>query len=236
MNEGPPIAEAAALIGDPARANMLAALMDGRALTATELALIAGVTPQTASGHLAKMAAADLVAVERQGRHRYYRLFGPDVATALESLMVLGARGDAGRRLRRPGPRDDAMRFGRTCYDHLAGTLGMGVTWGLVDAGVLRLGPDAFHVTRGGRTALGDFGIALEQLEAKRRPLARRCLDWSERKPHLAGSLGAALLERFMALGWIARRGRSRTVDLTETGRAGLKETFGISIVFPPLA
>jgi len=228
MLEGPYIAEAAALIGDPARANMLASMMDGRAYTASELAHVAGVTPSTASGHLAKLLQAGLLAVERQGRHRYYRLAGPRVAAALESLMALAV--STAPRHRPTGPRDAAMRRARTCYDHLAGELGVALTWRLVEMGYLAAEEGRFRPTDEGQAALGRFGIDLGALGRLRRPLARACLDWSERRPHLAGALGAALLDAIEARGWIARAANSRTVKLTSAGRHGLARDFGLSL------
>ena len=189
MKDGPVIASVAALIGDPARANILTALMDGRALTASELAEVAGVTLPTASGHLANLADAALVAVEKQGRHRYYRLHSADVAEVLEKLMGLAQRSGAVRV--RTGPRDDAMREARICYDHLAGAQ----------------------------------GIDLDSLERKRRPICLHCLDWSERRHHLAGSLGAAILQRSLALGWI-KHGDGRTLIVTSSGRSAFSRAF----------
>lgn len=228
----PYIAEVASLIGDPARANMLAVLKDEAALTATELAHVAGVTPQTASAHLSKLTAARLVAVEREGRHRYYRLTGAAVAEALEALEVLAAVGPP--RYRPPGPRDDALRFARSCYDHLAGRLGVAVTWALVDSGYVKVRDKSFGVTRKGARAFDDFGIDVASLQAGRRPLIRRCLDWSERRPHLGGALGAAFLSRAQELGWLERRRGTRAVILNRTGRRGLKRTFGVDLPAPP--
>lgn len=231
MPEGPYIAEVASLIGDPARANMLAALKDERALTASELAFLARVTPQTASGHLARLTGARLVAVERQGRHRYYRLANADVADALEALMALAVAGPPRHRL--PAAADDAVRFARTCYDHLAGRLGVGLAWSLVDRGYLRASDDGFALTRKGAAALGRFGIDTDALRHGRRPLTRRCLDWSERRPHLGGALGAAIFTRLRGLGWVRGGRTSRAVTLTENGRAGLAKAFALSLDSP---
>ncbi len=228
----PYIAEVASLIGDPARANMLAVLKDEVALTATELAHVAGVTPQTASAHLSKLTEARLVAVERAGRHRYYRLTGAEVAHALEALEVLAVAGPP--RYRPSGPRDDALRFARSCYDHLAGRLGVAVTWALVDSGYLRVRDKSFGVTHKGERALDDFGIDVASLQTGRRPLTHRCLDWSERRPHLGGALGAAFLSRAQELGWLERRRGSRAVTLSRAGRRGLKRAFGVDLPAPP--
>lgn len=228
MIEGPYIAEAAALMGDPARANMLSAMMDGRARTASELAYVAGITPQTASGHLAKLAQGQLVSLERQGRHRYYRLANEEVARALEALMVLAVKGAP--RHRPTGPRDDAMRFARTCYDHLAGRLGVGLTDALVDRGYVELREDAFHLTKAGEDKFAKFGVDVPAAKKSRRVFASRCLDWSERTPHMGGSLAAALLKELETRDWIRRNRDSRAVTLTKAGKAGLRRQFGVSL------
>jgi DNA-binding transcriptional ArsR family regulator len=228
MNEGPNFAEVGALIGDPARANILAALMDGRALTATELSYIAGVSPQTASGHLAKLTEARLLALESQGRHRYYRLSGPEVAQALEALMVLATNGPP--RHRPPGPRDEAMRMARTCYDHLAGRLGVGITQGLLERGFLAEAGKTFELTPAGVEFLTGFGVDLDAAHGRRRAFARSCLDWSERRSHLGGALGAAVAARCFELGWLRRAQNSRTVLVTETGQANLREAFALTL------
>jgi len=222
------IAEIAALIGDPARANMLSALMGGQALTATELAYEARVTPQTASAHLAKLTRARLLAVERQGRNRYYRLAGPAVANALESLTILA--GDAPPRRRPPGPKDAAMRAARICYDHLAGGLGVAVTDALVCRGFLTERGDEFVVTPEGREWLEKFEIDVKALRRMRRVFARRCLDWSERRPHLAGALGAAMADQLFDRDWVVRIRDSRGLTVTGAGRRGLRRILGIDL------
>ncbi|HEY8564324.1 MAG TPA: helix-turn-helix transcriptional regulator [Beijerinckiaceae bacterium] len=220
------LAGIAALIGDPARANMLFALMAGRALTAGELAYAAGISASTASGHLAKLKAARLTAEERQGRHRYHRLASPDVAQAIEGLMNIAAAGAP--RQPRTGPRDEAMRAARTCYDHLAGRLGTALADSLAERGHVVIGGDGTGlVTEAGSGFLADFGIDLAASGA-RRPLCRTCLDWSERRPHFAGRLGTALRDRSLALGWIAPVKDSRAVAVTQAGRRGYAEAFGI--------
>lgn len=228
MVSGNTLASVAALIGEPARANLLLALMDGRALTASELAWHAGVTAQTASGHLAKLSEARLIAVEKQGRHRYHRLATPDVARVLEDLMNLASAGPP--RHRPTGPRDEAMRAARTCYDHLAGRLGVALADRLTERGHIVLGESAAAVTAEGQRFLCDFGLDLEA-GRKGRPLCRACLDWSERRAHLAGTVGAALCRRFFDLGWIERVKDSRAVTVTVSGRAGLAETFGVEAI-----
>ncbi|MBL8807811.1 MAG: winged helix-turn-helix transcriptional regulator [Rhodospirillales bacterium] len=211
----------AAVIGDPARANMLAALMAGQALTAGELAGEAGVTPQTASGHLARLVDAGLLLVEVQGRHRYYRIAGPEVAEALETLLVLAER--TGRTRVRPGPRDEALRAARRCYDHLAGSAGVALYDALVARGDLALARDGLAPSAAGRARFAAFGIDMGDLEGRRRPLCRACLDWSERRPHLAGALGAALLQAFLSRGWLKPDAKSRAMVFSPGGRAAFE-------------
>jgi len=226
MNEGPYIAEAGALIGDPARANMLISLMDGMARTATELAYVAGVSPQTASSHLAKLVEGQFLTMTRQGRHRYYRIASPQVAEAIEGLSRLA--GDRPANHRRPGPRDEAMRKARFCYDHFAGQLGVMLTDGLISQRHLdRIGTE-FTVTESGTAALTEFGIDLPAIHKSRRVFARCCMDWSERRHHISGALGAALAARCIELGWIKRVRDSRTLEITEAGYQGLRDTFGV--------
>src|SRR6185295_15570512 len=193
-------AEVASVAGDPARAAMLHALMDGRALTASELARVAGVTPQTASGHLARMAAAGLVLVEKQGRHRYHRLATLAVAQMMESIMQVASGLEAMRPAPPTGPRDIALRAARTCYDHLAGHLGVALTDALVTRGHVELTHDAGLITDTGIALFERIGIDVVSLTVRRsktaRVLCRPCLDWSERRPHLAGAVGAALCAR----------------------------------------
>jgi DNA-binding transcriptional ArsR family regulator len=224
MADGPLIAQVAALIGDPGRANMLVALLDDHALTATELALAAGVAAPTASGHLAKLLDARLLAVESQGRHRYFRLADPHVAEVLEGLMGLAQRTGAVRR--RPGPREPALRAARVCYDHLAGARAVDLAGSLEARGLIAWAPTP-RVTDAGRAMFSDLGVDLTALERGRRPLCRACLDWSERRAHVAGALGAAILDKVLAAGW-ARRGEGRVVLFTNAGAAAFDQAFGI--------
>jgi DNA-binding transcriptional ArsR family regulator len=213
----PLISEAAALIGDPTRAAMLGLLMDGRARTAKELAGLAGVTPATASGHIAKMTAAGLVAVAAQGRHRYVRLASADVAEILERLMALAAFArPASRAL---GTEDAAFRYARSCYDHLAGTLSVELAEALVRRDVVRRGPNGFEPTLSGERWFRALGVDVARARASSRAFARCCLDWSERRDHLAGALGAALLEALLAKGHLVRRKDGRTLDVSASGR-----------------
>jgi hypothetical protein len=208
---------------------MLQALMDGRALTATELAAAAGVAPQTASGHLAQLAGAGLLSVSRQGRHRYHRLSGPEVAKLLESMMIL-ASASAPPRVR-TGPHDERMRLARTCYDHIAGRLGVALADSLMRQGWVEIQDDAALVTPTGLDSLAELGIALALPTSGRSraaPLCRLCLDWSERRTHLAGRLGAALCNHGLERGWIRRRQGSRALDITPDGRRLYREAFSI--------
>ena len=224
-----PLAAIAALIGDPGRANMLAALLDGRALTASELAWIAGVSAATASGHLSKLVEGGLLRVAKQGRHRYYRIAAPEVARMLEGMMVVAAGTVASEPVRRATPRiSEALRVARTCYDHLAGRLGVGLADALVARGAIVLDEEAGEVTKTGREWLADFGLATERVGRTRRLFCRPCLDWSERRPHLAGVLGAALCQRCEDLGWIRRERDSRAVTITTAGRRGFADAFGL--------
>jgi DNA-binding transcriptional ArsR family regulator len=225
---GNTVAEVAALIGDVARANILLALMDGRALTAGELAWAAGVSASTTSGHLAKLAEAHLIALEKQGRHRYYRLASVQVAEALEALTALTAAGP--KRHRPTGPKDEALRQARTCYDHLAGRLGIALADALQARGHVVLSDGAGMVTEAGSAFLAGFGIDLAPPRQGTRPLCRACLDWSERRAHLGGRLGAALCTRCFDLGWIARVRDGRAVAITPGGRQGFAEIFGVTL------
>jgi DNA-binding transcriptional ArsR family regulator len=224
MKEGPDIARVGALAGDPARANMLAALLGGKALTATELAAEGGVTAQTASSHLAKLESGGLIARVKQGRHSYFRLGGEDVAALMEALMGVAAR--AGHLRLRPGPRDPAMRKARVCYDHLAGEMGVRLYDSLATQRCLSVSGGRLTLSRRGRTFVEDVGIPLDGLERSRRPLCRGCLDWSMRREHLGGALGAALLDRFFALGWATRDRGSRAVLFSPRGERAFDELF----------
>lgn len=225
-------ARIAALAGDPARAGMLHALMDGRALTASELARVAGITAQTASGHLAGMTAAGLLSVAKQGRHRYHRLASPAVAQMMESIMQVASDLEPARPKLSVGPRDAALRAARTCYDHLAGQLGVALADALVAGGHAELTSDGGVMTDDGLAFLAKIGIDVEQLlarHAKRssRVLCRPCLDWSERRPHLAGTVGAALCEHSFSKGWVRRIDGTRAVAITPKGSRAFREEFG---------
>lgn len=217
MKAGTDIAQIGSLVGDPARANMLAALMGGTALTASELALEAGVTSPTASTHLAKLVDGGLVRVKSQGRHRYYALADGRVAGMLETIMGVAATLGPKRVL--PGPRDKALREARLCYDHLAGEAGVAMLESFVERGFIRLDQEAAALSPAGSRFFSDFGINLEAMSRKRRPVCRTCLDWSVRRSHLAGSLGAAILEHLLVAGWVRREKDSRILRFTPAGR-----------------
>lgn len=224
-------AQVAALAGDPARAGMLHALMDGRALSASELARVAGVTPQTATGHLGRMTAAGLLCVEKQGRHRYHRLATPAVAQMIEGIMRVASALDPERPKVVVGPRDAAMRIARTCYDHLAGRLGVALADALVDGGHAEMTGDGGMVTETGVAFLGRVGIDVAPLLDRRgkRVLCRPCLDWSERRPHIAGAVGSALCQTCFARGWVRRIDGTRALAVTPAGRMALGRAFGLS-------
>jgi DNA-binding transcriptional ArsR family regulator len=228
MTTRPFTAEIAALIGDPARANMLLALMAGRALTAGELAHAARIAPQTASAHLGKLVGARLLALEKQGRHRYFRLASPEVAEMLEGLMAVAA--DGALRYRPPSRSDEALHQARTCYDHLAGRLGVALADALLSRGHIVLDDDGGQVTADGTRFFGEFGLNLAGAASQRRRFCRPCLDWSERRRHLGGAVGAAVAVRCFELGWIDRVKGSRAVAITSSGRRGFFEIFGIPI------
>ena len=219
-------AEVASLAGDPGRAGMLHALMDGRALTATELARVAGITPQTASGHLARLTAGGLVTMEKQGRHHYHRLASPAVARMLESIMQVAASATP-RKKAFVGPRDLALRAARTCYDHLAGHLGVALADALVANGQIELAIDAGIVTDKGAALFDRLGIDLSaDGKRKGRMLCRPCLDWSERRPHLAGQVGRALCRHCFTAGWIKHIDGTRAVAITTKGQRNFREIF----------
>jgi DNA-binding transcriptional ArsR family regulator len=226
MKEGPDIARIAALIGDPARANILTALMDGRALTASELAEEAGVTLPTTSGHLAKLSDAELLQHRKQGRHKYFQLADGDVAAALESLMSLAANRSTTRV--RTGPRDDALRTARVCYNHLAGRLGVQLFQSMAAQGYLMEQGETVTLTESGARFVTDFGVNLSVLQSKRTVLCRSCLDWSERRTHLAGSLGRSMLTQMEDRKWMRRDPKSRAVVVSPKGQAAFAAAFPI--------
>ncbi|SER39019.1 transcriptional regulator, ArsR family [Faunimonas pinastri] len=221
------IAEIGFLLGDPARAAILAALMDGRAQTAKELAFAAGITAPTASAHLARLTAANLLEVAAQGRHRYFRIVSPLVASMVESVMAMAAVQTPPRR-RTPTIRDRALADARFCYDHLAGRLGVTLLERLRAAEHVLVEGDGAELTEDGARLLGEVGLEIEPLRRSRRIFCRCCLDWSERLPHLGGAVGAALATHFLEHRWIERQPTGRAVTLTPIGSAALNRHFAI--------
>jgi DNA-binding transcriptional ArsR family regulator len=231
MKSGPNISLVASLVGDPGRANMLVALVGGRALTASELAQEAGVTLQTASSHLSKLTAGGLIEQDKQGRHRYFKLSGPDVAHMLETLMGLAER--AGHARVRTGPKDPQLRRARVCYDHLAGDMGVAMFDALESKRLIARESGNISLTNRGEQFLLNLGIDVAQLRQAKRPLCKSCLDWSVRRNHLAGAVGAALLDHFYEKRWARREPRSRVVTFTRAGEMNFRKQFSIA---PPLA
>jgi DNA-binding transcriptional ArsR family regulator len=212
-------------LGDATRMRMLVLLMEGRALTAKELAYGAGVEPATATSHLARLRDDGLLTSVAQGRHKYFRLASADVARLVESVMVL-----APRAARPAGAELKDLRLARFCYDHLAGRLGTGLADALVSTGALAEDGDGFAVTDAGIGRFAALGVDVAAVRRGRRRFAARCLDWSERRDHLAGSLGAALADRLLALGWIERRRDTRAVRITDAGRRGLRDALDCEV------
>ncbi len=231
MITGPIIAEIAALVGDPARATMVSALLDGRALTASELASSARITPQTASTHLAKLTEAGVLSVVRSGRHRYFRLALPAVADMIDGIVAVAL---AKRPQYRPLTRQArALSAARICYDHLAGRLSVDLTDSFVAHEYIVLDDEGAEITTAGTRFLTEFGIELPTRRSPRRRFCRLCLDWTERRPHIAGAVGVALATRCFALGWLERTPRSHAVIVTPLGRRGFQKTFGIDAFEP---
>lgn len=224
--ETPPIATIGALIGDPSRAIMLGVLMDGRARTASELASEAGVTRPTASAHLAKLAQGKLLVAISQGRHRYFQLASPDIATALEALMVVGAQRAPVSTCRPASPEREA----RSCYDHLAGRLGVALFDALCAKGCLELTNGHVALTSAGDHLMREIGVPLDAVARQRRMFASLCLDWSERRHHLGGALGAALLTLCLERKWLHREPGSRAVRASAAGKRELEQLFGLRL------
>ena len=226
MITGPIIAEIAALVGDPARATMMTALLDGRALTAGELALAARITPQTASAHLAKLTAAGLLSMVRDGRHRHFRLASPTVTDMIDAIVAVALEK---RPPSRPLSRQArALGAARVCFDHLAGRLSVDLTDAFLTRRYLVVDGDAAEITTRGRRFFSKFGVDLPTPGPARRRTCRLCLDWTERRPHIAGAVGAAIMRRYFDLGWMERIKRSQAVLVTPLGRRGFREAFGI--------
>lgn len=225
------IAHIAALVGEPARTAMLLALLDGRALTANELAGVGNISPATASRHLGLLVEAGLLRLGRQGRHRYHALASADVARVLEGIIQLAAQqAPAPRRVVVPGPRDAAMRLARTCYDHIAGRLGVAITEHLLAEGAIAFDGEAGHVTDRAARVLQGLGLHTDAAlapGASRRPHCRPCLDWSERRMHVAGRLGALICSHCAGSGWLLRINGSRALQPSPAGVVALRDWLG---------
>jgi DNA-binding transcriptional ArsR family regulator len=225
MVSGTHMAEVAALVGDPTRASMLAIMMDGRAHTASELAAAADISAATASGHLGKLLGQRLVAVAARGRYRYYRLASLDVARMLEGIMVVSAEPRSSRHAVSRVPAE--LQEARTCYDHVAGRLGVAIADTLIGPETLLSSQGECELTERGRMLLAKLNVNLDAIRGRsRRILCRPCLDWSERRPHLAGIVGTAVLERLLELGWIKRVGVSRELRISPAGTRELWRYF----------
>ncbi|WP_258297203.1 ArsR/SmtB family transcription factor [Paenibacillus peoriae] len=222
------VAMIASLVSEPSRAAILTALLDGRFHTASELAHMAGIKPQTASFHLAKMTEAQVVTVEKQGRHRYFGIQGPEVAQVMESLLSIAP--PVPIKSFKHASENEALRLARTCYDHVAGQLGVQLMSFFIQKGILSEDQDGLHITEQGETFFTDFQIDLKKTRQKRRSFSHKCLDWSERRHHLAGALGNALLDRLFELNWIERLPTTRAIRVTADGKRGFKEIFSIEV------
>ena len=225
MTQDIDIARIAALVGEPARASMLLALGDGKALPAGELAACGAVSAPTASGHLGAMREAGLLEVVQQGRHRYYRIASAQVAALLESLLLVAAQSPT-RALRTRV--DQRLQAGRTCYNHLAGRLGVALCDALIEREALRIDEEIAHFTRAGVALLAGFGLDTRAL--RHRPMSRTCIDWSERRHHLSGPTGVAIYRRCLELGWVRHYLDSRAVSVTKIGARGFQSTFGLAM------
>lgn len=225
------LATTAQLMGDPARAAMLVAMLDGRAFTAGELARTAGIAPSTASGHLAKLHDGGLITLYPQGRHRYFRLASADVGNMIERMMAVTSELAAAHAISKPiftGPRDQALRRARVCYDHLAGEIAVGIADRMAQREELVMDRDGAVITPAGLALLENLGVppGMERERGNAHALCRPCLDWSERKPHLAGAIAAALLQRFQTLGWIKAMPQGRALEILPKGRLGFEQVF----------
>lgn len=226
LSAQPDIAKISALIGEPARAKMLLALLCGKALTATELALEAEITAQTASSHLAKLLESQLLVVQKQGRHKYFQLAGIDVADFLEALLNISAKVEQSKV--QTGPKDPELRKARICYDHLAGALGVALLDALKRQQYIAMHDNELSLTAAGTDFFNDKGVNLEELSKRRRPLCKNCLDWSERRHHLAGCLGQWILDDILSKGWAKRQPDSRVLFFNDKGHRQLIKNYGL--------
>lgn len=228
MHVTPNIASIATLISEPSRAAMLTALLDGRFHPASSLAYIAGVKPQTASFHLKKMKESNVIRVERHGRHRYYGLMNHEIATILESFLSVAPNIEI--KSFKQATQDKAIRYARTCYDHLAGQLGVKITDSLLHNEYLENNEDSFIVTQKGEKFFAELKIDLQEVRKKRRTYISKCLDWSERRHHISGAVGHALLERLLELQWLRRHPDTRAIKITKEGEKNIQNIFGITL------
>ncbi|HQT91926.1 MAG TPA: winged helix-turn-helix domain-containing protein [Candidatus Kryptobacter bacterium] len=218
----------ASLIGDKARSVMLWNLLDGRAYTATELSLCAEVSPQSASNHLAKLVDAGILEVRKQGRHRYYSYATPNAAQVIKSMAGLLPAGPGRNAITKCEPA--GIIYARTCYDHIAGRVGVAIASSLVEKKIVRTREKEYLVTGPGRDWFLSLGLDVEEIRSRKRSFAHQCLDWTERKPHLAGALGASLLQMMLKKNWVRKMTTSRELLVTSAGRTGLKDTLGLEI------
>ncbi|RAS71695.1 ArsR/SmtB family transcription factor [Priestia endophytica] len=228
MNANPNVAKIATLVSESSRAAILTVLLDGRFHPVNELAYMAGIKPQTASFHLTKMMNANVVAVEKQGRHRYYGILNEEVAQVMESLLSLAPPVEV--KSLKQATEEKQIRFARTCYDHLAGSLGIQLKDSLIEKGFLSEEQNEFLITEEGHEFFKALQIDMGKARKKRRSFSPKCLDWSERRHHIAGSLGNVILEKLLELNWIQRLPNTRAIKITSEGKRGLKETFSIDI------
>lgn len=222
----PNIAQVAALIGDPTRARMLIALMGGKALTATELAIEADITAQTASSHLSKLVNSQLLVVQKQGRHKYFQLNGKDVADILEALLNISSKVEHSKII--TGPRDPELRKARICYDHLAGEFGVLLYKALLEKELINNSNNSLAITSSGTKFFDDLGVDFVAFDKKKRPLCKSCLDWSERNHHLAGLLGKWVLEDLLKKGWAKKDLDTRVIRFSDSGLSSFKERYGL--------
>jgi len=227
MKEGPDIALLGSLIGDPARANMLTALMSGKALTASEMAVVSGITVQTASAHLKKLESGGLIYQRKQGRHRYFSLSDDDVGSLLETMMGLAAK--KGHMRVRTGPKDPALRKARICYNHLAGEMGVQLYDSLTFQDLITTDEMNLSLTRNGLSFMEEFGIDTALFGKTKRPVCKSCLDWSARRSHMAGALGTKILDRFYDLGWAKREVGTRIINFTDNGNVEFQALFPVN-------
>lgn len=219
------VANTALLVGDPSRAAILTVLLDGRFHTASELSILIGVKPQTTSYHLSKLMEQNIIVVESQGRHRYFGIQNQEIAKTMEALLILSP--PAKIKSLKQSREDAAIRYARTCYDHIAGYVGVQIADAFIQKGYL---DHDFLLTVKGELFLEEFQVNIKDIKKKRRSFCHKCLDWSERRHHIAGALGLAILERFIILGWVVRQPKTRALSVTVKGKEGLKDLLSINV------